>query len=138
MTTSITAGVSTSPMPPQCTNATLIEDGTRSAGYYIAAAGCDKTDPPLNVAGWYNFTGPGGMILANCVVAPLLCGTGATGWYSGVYPATPGQTLDANACFNWNHNTCNWLNPIKATNCNGYYVFYLTPPPVCSLRYCTV
>jgi hypothetical protein len=24
------------------------------------------------------------------------------------------------------------------TNCNGYYVFYLTSTPTCSLRYCTI
>jgi hypothetical protein len=78
------------------------------------------------------------VILANCVVAPLLCGTGSTGWYNGVYPSIPGQTVNGNTCFNWNGNTCNWSTSIRVTNCNGYYVFYLVPPPVCSLRYCTV
>jgi hypothetical protein len=24
------------------------------------------------------------------------------------------------------------------TNCNGYYVFYLTSTPACNLRYCTI
>jgi hypothetical protein len=123
-------------MPAQCTNATLISDGTRSAGFQ-GSSYCDVAGP-LGTAGWYNFTGPGGMILANCVVASNLCGAQATGWYSGAFPSTAGTTVAGNVCFNWNGNSCNWFISIQVTNCNGYYVFYLVPPPVCNLRYCTV
>ncbi len=137
MTTPITsAAVTASPTPAQCTNATLISDATRSPGFQ-GSSYCDVSGPLAN-PGWFNFTGPGGMILANCVVASNLCGAQSTGWYSGVYPSIPGQTINSNACFNWNGNSCNWLTSIKITNCNGYYVFYLVPPPVCNLRYCTV
>ncbi len=137
MTTPITsAAVTASPMPGQCTNATLISDGTRSAGFQ-GSPYCDQTGP-LGTPGWFQFFGSGGMILANCVVASDLCGSQATGWYSGAFPSTTGTTTTGNVCFNWLGNTCLWSIPIQVTNCNGYYVFYLSPVPLCDLRYCTV
>jgi len=137
VTTSITSvAVTASAMPAQCTSATLISDGTRSAGFQ-GSPYCDLNGP-LGTAGWFQFFGSGGMIIANCVVGQNLCGSQATGWYSGAFPAAPGDTTVGNVCFNWRYSTCYWAISINVTNCNGYYVFYLVPPPVCNLRYCTV
>jgi hypothetical protein len=136
VTTSITSAVTASAMPGQCFNATLLSDGTRSAGFQ-GSPYCDN-GAPIAPGGWFQFFGSGGMILANCVVASNLCGSQATGWYSGVFPATPGQTVSGTACFNWLGNTCLFSLPVQTTNCNGYYVFYLVPTPQCDWRYCTV
>jgi len=77
-------------------------------------------------------------MLPNSAVAYNLCDTQATGWYNGVYPSTVGSTNTGTVCYHWTSSTCQWSNSVSVTNCNGYYVFYLTRPSVCNLRVCTV
>ncbi len=76
-------------------------------------------------------------MLPTSAVPILMCGTSATGWYTGSYPSA-GSTTSGTVCYYWGGNTCYWSNSIQVTNCNGYYVFYLTSTPTCSLRYCTI
>jgi hypothetical protein len=77
-------------------------------------------------------------MVPNSVVAYNLCDTSATGWYSGTYPSTAGSTNTGSICYHWTSSTCQWSNSVSVTNCNGYYVFYLSPPTACNLRLCTV
>jgi hypothetical protein len=77
-------------------------------------------------------------MLANFVLTINQYNTQATGWYNGVYPSTAGMTNSTTVWYNWAGNACMWSNPISVMNCNGYYIFYLSPPPVCNLRYCTI
>ncbi len=135
-TTALTTTVTSTALPTQCTNATMIIDPTRSAGY-TGALGCDLPGP-FDTPGWFQFSGAGGTILANCAVPENSCGAQSTGWYSGVYPSTAGDTINGTVCYNFLGNTCVYSNSISITNCNGYYVFYLSPPPQCNLRYCTI
>ncbi len=123
-------------LPVQCTSATIIADATRNVGYG-SGSGCDQSGA-LASTGWYRFSGASGTMLVSYAVAINLCDTSATGWYTGAYPSTPGTTTTGTVCYNWNGNTCNWSNSVSVTNCNGYYVFYLSPSPACNLRYCTV
>jgi hypothetical protein len=136
ITTSITSTVTTTPLPRQCTNYTLVNDSTRSAGY-SGPFTCDLSGT-FNITGWFRFDSLGGVILANCAVPENSCSTQASGWYSGVYPSTAGGTMNGTACFNFYYGTCSYTASASVTNCNGYYVFYLGPPPQCNLRYCTV
>ncbi len=136
ITTSITSTVTTTPLPRQCTNYTLVNDSTRSAGY-SGPFTCDLSGT-FNITGWFRFDSLGGVILANCAVPENSCSTQASGWYSGVYPSTAGGTTNGTVCFNWYYGTCSYTATASVTNCNGYYVFYLGPPPQCNLRYCTV
>ncbi len=76
-------------------------------------------------------------MLVNSSPTTYRCNTHAPGWYGGSYPGI-GLTVSGTVCYNWNSNTCNWSNLIQVTNCNGYYVYGLISPPVCSLRYCTM
>ncbi|CAF1162534.1 unnamed protein product [Adineta steineri] len=126
-----------SALPPQCSTATIITDATRKATNTVFASLCDQSSG-LSGTGWYRFSGGAGTILANYVVPVNQCGTQATGSYTGAYPSTAGSTSSGTVCYNWSGNSCMWSNSISITNCNGYYVFYLPTPPVCSLRYCTI
>ncbi|CAF1156564.1 unnamed protein product [Adineta steineri] len=126
-----------SALPPQCSTATIITDATRNAAYTVASSLCDQSSG-LSGTNWYRFSSGAGTILANYVVPINQCGTQATGSYTGAYPSTIGSTSSGTVCYNWSGNSCMWSNSISITNCNGYYVFYLSAPPVCNLRYCTM
>jgi len=136
ITTSITSTVTLTALPLQCTSYTLVNDSTRSAGN-SGGGGCDIPGP-FDTPGWFRFASSGGYILANCPPPINSCGTQAGGWYSGVYPSTAGDSSNGTFCFNWVWGTCSYPANGSVTNCNGYYVFYLGPPPQCNLRYCTV
>ena len=75
-------------------------------------------------------------MLADTAPSIYRCSTHATGYYTETYPAV-GSTVNGTVCYHWSSNMCNWSNLISVTNCNGYYVYLLTAPPVCQLRYCT-
>jgi hypothetical protein len=123
-------------LPSQCSCYTPITDGTRNANYAGGSA-CDNTGSFASAA-WYGFSGAAGTMLASSVVPSNQCNTQATGWYSGVYPSAAGNTTSGTVCYNWSGNNCWESNSISVTNCNGYYVFYLSPPIGCNYRYCTV
>jgi hypothetical protein len=123
-------------LPCQCSNYTLITDGTRNANY-SGGTECDNTGA-LASTGWYGFSGAAGTTLASSVVPSYQCDTQATGWYSGVYPSAAGNTTSGTVCYNWAGNNCWMSNSISVTNCNGYYVFCLSPRTGCNYRYCTV
>ncbi len=120
---------------PQCLTYTTITDGTRNAAYTSASL-CD-TSVFTSTPQWVRFSGAAGTQISTSVVAINMCGTQATGHYTGVMPAV-GATTTGTVCYYWSSNTCNWSNSISVTNCNGYYVYALIAPPVCNLRYCTV
>ncbi len=102
----------------------------------MGSTSCDNSI--FSSAQWVRFSGSAGTLLANCPIVYNHCDTSATGWYSGIYPSAAGGNTTGNVCYNWLGNTCTWSNSISITNCNGYYVFYLSAPPQCSLRYCTI
>ncbi|XP_031560985.1 uncharacterized protein LOC116296995 [Actinia tenebrosa] len=85
---------------------------------------------------WYRFTGLAGNRMPTSAPPKNRCGTHATGWMVGSYPAIRGQTVVRKVCYHWGKSKCQWNNPIKVKNCGRYYVFYLRPTPVCHLRYC--
>ena len=64
------------------------------------------------------------------------CGTGSTGWLSGVHPTTPGASSNVKFCFQSSSNDCSWSTQGKVTNCGNYFVYYLENAPICRLRYC--
>ena len=64
------------------------------------------------------------------------CGTHATGWMNGAHPSVCQGKVTRRVCYNWNGNCCNWSNNIEVVNCGKYYVYKLSKPPACHLRYC--
>ena len=135
-TTKMTTVTTVTPLPSQCMSYMNINDNTRQASYSGSMELCDQN---LFVnATWVRFIGGSGISLANCPVAVDNCGGNVTGWYSGVYPARAGGLTEGTVCFNWAKNTCYWQTNIQITNCNGYYIYQVLPPPTCIARYCTM
>jgi hypothetical protein len=92
-------------------------------------------------AGWYRFSGGAGTQLATIYVSRDTCTTYYGGSYNGTVPSTPGTTMYGTLCLNMNGYLCYaaWSGAvIGITNCNGYYVYYLTPITTTgNARYCT-
>ena len=133
MTTQITL----TPLPNQClTYLNISNDGTRLATNIGGTSTCDQT--LFSTSQWIRFSGLSGISLSNCPIATQSCGTDVTGWYSGVYPAIAGQSTEGKVCYRWTTDDCYWQNNINITNCNGFYVYYLSAPPICNARYCTM
>lgn len=135
-TTAITTTVTSSTLPAQCSNYTTITDATRSPDY-LGSAACDDTLFPSTFI-WVRFTGSGGTLLATCPVDTPRCGADAPGWYSGIHPSLAGSVLSGFVCYNSNGDLCSSTSWVLITNCNGFYVYYLTAPTSCVLRYCTI
>lgn len=122
-------------LPNQCSNYTINNDSTRNVGYG-AGANCDNT----LTAGWYRFMGGAGTTLATTYVSRDTCATYYGGSYNRTLPLTAGTTTYGILCLNNNGYLCYapWSGSlIGITNCNGYYVYYLTPILNCNSRYCT-
>lgn len=118
---------------PQCNDYMVINDATRNIAHVDPnVRDCDN----VITTGWYRFMDGAGTMLATSPPPTNVCNTHAPGWLQGTYPANQGEVVNATACFHWNGNPCEWSSQIQVANCGGYYVFYLTPAPVCSLRYC--
>ncbi|KAK3698322.1 hypothetical protein QZH41_017688 [Actinostola sp. cb2023] len=118
-------------VPIQCKRYSRINDITRRQSRPAKRFRCDNG---LRT-GWYRFVGAQGTVIPNRCVPMKRCGTHASGWMVGNYPRR-GQTVTRKVCYHWSKKCCNWSNNIKVTHCGGFYVFYLTKPPVCQLRYC--
>ncbi|CAM2713347.1 unnamed protein product [Rotaria socialis] len=135
-TTAITTTVTSSSLPDQCSNYITITDSTRSPDY-SASSSCDNATFSTSSA-WFRFTGSGGTLLASCPIEEYRCGTDFPGWYSGIYPSLAGAVTSGFVCYNAYGNLCYFTNWILITNCNGFYIYYLTQPLECNLRYCTI
>ena len=124
-------------LPTQCSSYFTSTDGTRRVTYGVGSVSCDSASIFGSSPAWVRFSGAAGTQLLNYSTTNNNCNTHASGWYRGRYP-DPGNTVVGIVCYNWNGNTCNWSNNIQVTNCNNFYVYQLSTPPACSLRYCTM
>ena len=98
---------------------------------------CDGRAPDNIVSpGWYRMTGNSGDRIPEKCVPKRRCGTHAPGWLNGTHPKVLDGVVNRRVCYHWSNNCCLWKNDIKIRNCGGYYVYELTKPPACSLRYC--
>lgn len=132
-TTTTTTGNASWLLPSQCLSATIINDSTRSIDAGMGAS-CDNT----LVAGWFRFVGAGTIITTNTVSRDT-CTTFFGGSYSGKMPSIPGRTEVGTLCVMKDGYVC--YAPysgalISVTNCNNYYVYYLSPIMDCNSRYC--
>jgi hypothetical protein len=130
---------SSSSLPTQCTSYTVNGDPTRLITY-TSCIGCSSDTSPYIQAGWYRFVDAAGTKLATVPSSSGTCGTNYPGWYNGTFPSTSGSTTTGAVCVFYNNNLCSssyTVTSVSVTNCNGYYVFYLTPMSSTSTRYCT-
>jgi len=119
----------------QCYNYTTIDDPTRN----INEGRGSNADQDYFSSGpqWIRFVGAGGTEIPTSAAAMYHCTTNAAGWYSGTMPSVLDTTVNGTVCYTWNSNSCSYSNQIQVTNCGSYYVYHLTAPPACYLRYCT-
>jgi hypothetical protein len=138
------ATISTSiSLPSQCSSYNILSDYYRATTYTVSC-GSGTCESSMNA--WYRVTGAAGSQLATSPVNTGGCGTYYPAWFNGTLPTTAGFTTSGVACVNVNSTLCylGYSGPVVlATNCNGFYVFYLTSLscPCCSCwyypRYCT-
>ncbi|CAF1045039.1 unnamed protein product [Rotaria sp. Silwood1] len=127
-------------LPPQCTSYSTLTDISRLSNYTSGCCPCDSTVSTT----WYRITGAAGTQLLTYPVSTGYCSTNTPGWWNGTHPSTIGATTSGTLCTSYSGYLCHpsySINSILATNCNGYYVYYLqTISCYCCWiypRYCT-
>lgn len=135
------SGSSSNNLPTQCSNYVINGDPTRLISSFTCITCISYCDNSVNLpAGWYRFIEGAGTRLATTPATSGACGASSPAYYNGTLPTTVGTTSMGTVCVNWSGNLCHpsyLINLVSVTLCNGYYVFYLTPPISCSIRFCT-
>ena len=117
---------------PECTSYTVDKQADRSVTYANVNSKCDSA---LATA-WYRFNGTAGSKMPTSCLPSDKCNTAATGWLDGAHPTPHGGVVNRRVCFSWGGGCCRWQVSIKVKNCGSFYVYRLTKPPNCHLRYC--
>ena len=73
--------------------------------------------------------------MATSCVRRYRCGGGASGWMNGSHPTVADGKVARKVCYSWGR-CCSWSNNIEVVNCGQYYIYKLSKPPTCDLRYC--
>ena len=116
---------------PGCESYRTLSEADRAQSY----KGIVKCDSSLTKA-WYRFTGSAGNKMADRVVATQHCGTHAPGYLTGGHPTMAQGIVQRKVCFHWSKNNCHWSSIIRVRSCGAFYVYELSKPPACNLRYC--
>ena len=111
---------------------TTLTDANRNVTNNALGSACDSSMG----SNWYRFSGAAGIKMPTSAPAVETCGTYATGWMSGVYPATSDGVVSRLACFNWSSDTCYTSTTIQVVNCGTFYLFQLPSSPICYGVYC--
>ena len=119
------------PIPEECRTYKLLNESNRNRDYAIYEVNCDNS-----LSGWYRFGGGAGIKMPTTCVPQKRCGTKATGWISGTHPEVADGKVSRTVCFHWWGKCCTWSKTIEVVNCGQYYVYKLSAPPKCTLRYC--
>ena len=64
------------------------------------------------------------------------CGTSAPGWLTGGHPSVGQGAVQRRVCFHWSGSCCRWSLNIRVQNCGAFFVYELSRPPTCNLRFC--
>ena len=115
----------------ECQSYRTLSEANRAQSYR-GTGNCDKS----LVKAWYRFTGSAGNKMADTLVPVNHCGTSATGYLTGGHPTVAQGAVTRRVCFHWSNNNCYLSTDIQVRNCGAFYVYELSKPPACSLRYC--
>ena len=119
----------------ECLEYSYLDSADRSMNFKTAGKSAD-CDESLQL-GWYRFRGDAGKQMPTSCVDVLHCDAHAPGWLNSTsHPTVAQGAVRAKVCFHWGHNCCRWSTYIKVRNCSGFYVYELSKPPECRLRYC--
>ena len=122
-------------LPTECYTYTVNSDATRNIAYNNSTAYCDQTE--FSSPKWVRFMDAAGTQLASSNPGAGQCGSQYPGYLTDTHPARTGEKKTATVCYSY-YGTCNWQTSISITNCGNYFVYYLSSPGTCNLRYCTV
>jgi len=89
------------------------------------------------VDGWYRLNGTYKKLMEQRSYIDNVCNTHAPGFLTFVHPTTLGETTSGSICYHWSGSVCAWSTSAQATMCDGYYVYYLSPPYACNLHPCS-
>lgn len=123
-----------------CLGYTTINDPTRNSALAGSSSPCDDGQLFNSSSGgaWIRFVGTGGTTLASSPTDIGYCGAFLTGWYNATLPTTVGATVNGTVCIRTLADTCAFGLEVPVVFCPGnFYVYFLTPLPVCNARYCT-
>ena len=115
----------------ECQSYRTLSEANRAQSYR-GTGNCDNS----LVKAWYRFTGSAGNKMADTLVPVNHCGTSATGYLTGGHPTVAQGAVTRRVCFHWSNNNCRWPTDIQVRNCGAFYVYELSKPPACVLRYC--
>ena len=129
-----------------CTDYTSLDEEERNSDSHSGSQRyCDSNDihhgtqrPKFEGPGWYRFEGAAGDKIAENPIEGQMCGTGGTGWMSGLHPVQSGHSVERTVCFNANQQTCWVKKKIKVQNCGEYYIYLLPNAKCCNCGYCAV
>ena len=65
------------------------------------------------------------------------CDASFPAWLSGDHPTVAEGTVNRKVCINKFGNCCGEEVFIEVKNCSSYYIFKLSSPGSCSVRYCS-
>ena len=118
------------PQDNECSAYSWLNESSRYHNYSTREYNSDS-----DLSGWYRFGGGAGIKMLSSCVPAWRCGTGATGWMSGIHPTVVDGKVTRKVFYNWYH-CLNPSNEVEVVNCGQYYVYKLSPPPRSNSRYC--
>ena len=123
-----------------CSGYTTINDPSRNSSLRGSSSPCDNGQlfNSSNGRAWIRFVGTGGTIIAPFPPGIGRCGAFLTAWYNTTLPTTVGATVNGTICIDSETEMCAVPNDTPVVYCSGnFYVYLLSPLPLCNARYCT-
>ena len=117
---------------PECSSYAWLKNANRNEKDTSGTGLCDRGLSDR----WYRFGGQAGIKMPTSCVPVRRCGTHATGWMNGVHPTVSDGKVTRKVCYSYSNNCCSWSNNIEVLNCGYFFIYKLSKPPTCRLRYC--
>lgn len=137
LTSSVSIGTQTG---SACSGYTTINDPSRNYALGGSSSSCDN-GPLFNTSNggaWIRFVGTGGTTLSSSPAGTGHCGGFSTAWYNTTLPTVVGTRVNGTVCLETVADTCAMSIDTLVYFCTGnFYVYFLSPLPLCNARYCT-
>ena len=112
-----------------------LSDANRKKSFEIPY-GAELCDSQL-LEGWYRFVGAAGTKMPTTHVPAFRCGTVFSGWLKTAHPLVEDGETFKTVCFSSKINhLCEDTKTISVKNCGRYFIYKLSKPPKCEMRYC--
>ncbi|XP_068720461.1 oncoprotein-induced transcript 3 protein-like [Montipora capricornis] len=116
-----------------CSGYILLDKFDRADSYNVTPSIPSYDDTLAN--GWYKFGGFAGNQISQVCRPASYCNTLSPGWLNGSHPLVADGPVQRKVCFSDGKDCCGFDVNITVLNCNGFYVYYLTPTSK-NYRYC--